>query len=430
MQLAKSIAKPLLLLALGVASPGHAADFACIDAPPLPAPDNHVVTISSIKELNSAVSELRSDTTIVIMPGRYQLTEALIILADNVTIRGATDTCDSVELIGPGMDNEQRNGIDHAIFINAKNTTIANLTAGEVYFHTIQINNESVAPRIYNVRLYNAGQQFIKANPVEFGIGVDYGVVEYSVMEYTDQPSLMDRNGSGTGYTNGVDVHAGEGWRISNNLFRNFHISDNADHLWNPAVLMFNGARDTITENNIFINVDRAIAYGIYDRDNDHSGGIIRNNMIMTKRNLYSNQRKRAADAPIILWDSPNTKVLHNTILTQENHPLSIELRFGSTNVEVINNIVDAPISHRDKQQFTARSNLLSASSDWFIDPASGNLRLRPEFNAVIEQVDRHKDAIYDIDRQQRPADNVDLGADEFIPQDPSLLLPTTGTQP
>jgi len=413
--IAKSILKPLVVLsALGFAGSVHATKHVCIDAPPLPAPDNRIVTVSSVKQLNRAVLELRKDTTILIEPGRYELTEAIEITTDNVTIRGAADNCSEVELIGPGMDNEQRNGLDHAIFIEAKNTTIAYLTAGEVYFHTIQINKAAVAPRIYNVRLFNSGQQFIKANPEKFGVGVDNGIVEFSVMEYTDGPSAIDRDGSGTGYTNGVDVHAGANWRISNNLFRNFHTPDNADHLWNAAVLMFNGARDTITENNVFINVDRAIAYGISDRDNDHSGGIIRNNMIAMEPNLYSEQRSSVADAPILVWDSPDTKVLHNTIINSGNVPLSVELRFDSTNVEVANNIADAPISHRNNRQFVAKNNVLSAKPNWFLEPAAGNLRLRPEYRETMDQVRRHKDAVYDVDRQKRPANKVVLGADQY----------------
>ena len=426
-----TILKQLIFLsALSFATHGHAGGHTCVHAPPLPAPENRIVTVSSVKELNRAVLELRNNTTILIEPGRYQLTESIAISADNVTIRGATDNCSSVELIGPGMDNEQRNGVDHAFWIDAKNTTIANLTAGEVYLHTVQINNRAVAPRIYNVRLYNSGQQFIKANPVNFGDGVDNGIVEYSIMEYTEQPSMIDRYGSGSGYTNGVDVHAGSDWRISNNLFRNFHTPDNADHLWNAAVLMFNGARNTITENNVFINVDRAIAYGLYDRspDHDHRGGVIRNNMVVMEPHLYTGQRSSIADAPIILWGSPDTRVLHNTILNNGNTPFSIELRFGSSNVEVANNIADAPVSHRDNLPFIDSNNLLSAKPNWFIDPAAGNLRLQPPYNVAINKARRHNDAIFDIDSRERPVDRANIGASEFDYRDHQhSIMPTSG---
>lgn len=388
----------------------------CMDAPPLPAPTNRVVTVDSERELYSALARLRNNTTIAIEPGHYNLTDVIAITADDVTIRGTVNDCSAVELIGPGMENKNRGGLDNAFWINAKNTTIANLSVGDVYFHTVQIHNQAYAPKIYNVRMFNAGQQFVKSNPVEFGVGVDDGVVEYSVMEYTDNPPVTDHNGSGTGYTNGVDVHAGSGWRISNNRFSNFHTPDNVDHLWNAAVLAWNGASDTITENNVFIDVDRAVAYGLNDRGFDHSGGIIRNNMVVMTPNLYSEYRASIADAPIVLWDSPDTKVLHNTILSSGNTPLAIELRFSSDNVEIANNIADAPVSHRDEKPFLSKNNLSTAEPNWFMNPAIGNLRLRPEESPPLNQTRRHKQAMYDADRQKRPVSRVDLGADEFTP--------------
>ena len=64
---------------------------------------------------------------------------------------------------------------------NVRGVTIANLTIRDVYFHPIILNAGTQAPLIYNVRLVDAGQQFIKANPDGAGGGVDNGIVEYSV---------------------------------------------------------------------------------------------------------------------------------------------------------------------------------------------------------------------------------------------------------
>ena len=91
-------------------------------------------------------------------------------------------------------------------------------------------------PWIYNVRLLDAGEQFIKGSSGGFGIGVDDGVVEYTIMAYTNGPPSTN-HGGGTGYTNGVDIHGGDGWLISNNLFKNFHTPDGSDHLWKPCGL-------------------------------------------------------------------------------------------------------------------------------------------------------------------------------------------------
>jgi hypothetical protein len=75
------------------------------------------------------------------------------------------------------------------------------------------LNAGAQSPLIHNVRLVNAGQQFIKASPDGAGGDVDNGIVEYSVMEY-DTTARDD-------YTNGVDVHTGDNWIIRHNLFRN-----------------------------------------------------------------------------------------------------------------------------------------------------------------------------------------------------------------
>jgi len=398
-----------LLLVIG-ANPVYAqvnSALECIAAPALPPPGNSI-RVSTEQELRRVVGSLEDNTTIVIAPGTYNLTHTISIEADNVTIRGELDDCDSVQLVGPGMRNQNYGDTRHGIWINASNTLIANLTVAEFFFQTIAINGTAQSPHIYNVRMINPGTQFVKANPIAFGEGVDNGIVEYSIMAFTDGPPVIDRNGGGSGYTNGVDVHAGANWRISNNRFSNFHTPDNSDNLVNPAVLVWNGASGTLTENNTFIDVDRAIAYGLIDRTNDHQGGVIRNNMIVQSPELYSAERKTKSDASIIVW-SPGTRVLHNTILNNGNAPNSIET------TEVSNNLTDAPIRHREQISFSSTNNMTSARTNWFVDPPSGNLRLRYGRTSILDKAERHELAQYDIDGLLRSVDSsVIIGASEL----------------
>ncbi len=383
----------LCCMLLPAAVMSHAiAATACVSAPEFPLSGSSVVTVASIDELHRAVGELRDNTTILIKPGQYALKGTLSITADNVTVTGGRNGCESVHLIGPGMDNSDHQGVRFGFWVNAENTTIANMTISDVYYHAIQIDGNSHAPHIHNVRLLDTGQQFIKSNPNASGGGVDKGVVEYSVMEYTQGTPKTNHDNSGIGYTNGVDVHAGEGWRISNNVFKHFHTPDTADHLWNAAVLMWRGARNTVTENNFFYNVDRAIAYGLGDTVNDHRGGVIRNNVIVMSQGLYSRKRRRSADAPIIVWQSPGTHVLHNTVVTNGNTPFAIESRFDDSGITLANNLTDAPVVHsegtlsrnvckfsgvcgRYLSRFEAQ-NVMHGQPGWFEDINSGNARL------------------------------------------------------
>ena len=198
----------------------------------LPAPTGTVVHVSTVAQLNSAVAAIASNTTIMIAPGTYPLTAPLYVNGTftNVGIRGATDNRDDVVLVGKGMTID--GGVPFGIWTggNVRGVTIANLTIRDVYSHPIILNAGTQTPLIHNLRLVNAGQQFIKANPDGAGGGVDNGIVEYTIIEYTST--------SRDYYTNGVDVHTGDNWIIRHNLFRNVRAPQG--QLAGPAILMWN----------------------------------------------------------------------------------------------------------------------------------------------------------------------------------------------
>ena len=74
-------------------------------APPLPAPTGTVVNVSTEAQLQSAVSAMSSNKTIVIAAGTYRLSSTLYVNGtfSNVGIRGATNNPADVVLIGSGM---------------------------------------------------------------------------------------------------------------------------------------------------------------------------------------------------------------------------------------------------------------------------------------------------------------------------------------
>lgn len=388
------------------------------DAAQLPISGVRIVNVSSEPQLQAAFGNLRDGDTIVLADGTYDLTGILTINnRQNVTIRGASGST-NVVLAGKGMDNRNHGGVLHAIWSNSTNTTIAHLTIRDTYDNPIIFNSGAQSPRVYSVRLVDAGSQFIKANPtdVNAGLGVNNGRVEYCVFEYTTRPP--NDHGAGVGYFNGISAHAADNWVIRGNLFKNLHNPDGTDYPWNPAVLFWRNSSNTVTEQNTFINVDRAVAYGLDHTTpfRDHSGGVIRNNFIYLEPGLLTAGRKQSSDGSIIVWNSPGTQVDHNTVLVNGNEFYAIEFRFATTTgAAARNNLTDAPIHRRDNADATLSGNLTSATPQMFVNPGAGDLHLRPAAASAINKAPPLGTVTNDFDGELRPAgSNADLGADEL----------------
>lgn len=389
----------------------------CLNKDKLPSVSGAIVNVSNVTELQSAISNLQDNTTILIKAGNYNLTTTLYIRKKNVVIRGDGANCEQTVLIGKGMDNASHGTVPHGIWSDAVNLAVMNLTIRDVYEHGILLNSGAQSPTVSNVQIFNTGQQFLKSNPTQYGIGVDNGVVTNSYFAYTNGTPATD-HGSGIGYTNGVDVHAGKNWRISGNRFESFHTPDSSSWWWNPAILIWNGASGTVVENNTFINVDRAIAFGLMERGGnfDHQGGVIRNNMIYYAPGLFSTNRKYDSDAAIIVWNSPGSAVVHNTILSNGNLNKSVEFRFDTTGGQAISNLVDVIIGNRNAGTFSQSGNFTGATSSMFQDVSSGNLRLLSTATSVINKISRSDLAPTDIDGNARGSSGavVDIGAHEY----------------
>jgi hypothetical protein len=374
-------------------------------APPLPAPSGNVVRVSTEPELQAAVRNLASDTTILIAPGTYHLTNTLYVglrSLTNVALRGATNRRDDVVLVGPGMTNGNFGNTPYGIWTGegVQGILIANLTIRDFYSHPIILNAGTASPRIYNVRLADGGEQLVKSNPdPAAGKGIDNGIVEYSVLEYSDT--------SRDWYTNAVDVHGGTGWIIRHNLFRNIRAP--FGQLAGPAILMWRGSHDTIVDGNTFVNCQREIAFGLDDiAGYEHTGGIIKNNFIY--RDTWV-----SGDAGITLWDSASAQVLHNSILISGTYSNAIEYRFPDTaGVLIANNLVDGAIASRDGATATLVNNSTAATPALFVNPSAGDLHLAATATGAIDTAVPVAGAATDWDGEPRSQSAPDLGADEI----------------
>ncbi len=407
-----------------VASPG--------DAPQLPITGTRIVNIANETQLQTAMGDLQNGDTLLLTNGTYSLTSSLYVNGrNNVTIRGLSGST-NVTLVGKGMNNSNYGAVPFGIWSNGTNTTVAHLTIRDTWDNEIIFNPGAQSPHVYGVRLLNAGSQFIKSNPTDAaaGAGVNNGVVEYCRFEYTGSPP--NDHGSGAGYFNGISAHAAQDWVVRGNLFKNLHNPDSAAYLWNPAVLFWRHSVGTITEQNTFIDVDRAVAYGL---DNttpyfDHAGGAVRNNFVYLAPGLMSASRKAGSDGSIIAWNSPGTLIDHNTVLLNANEFYAVEFRFATTtNGAARNNLGDAPVHLRDSATATLSGNLANAVPAMFADPAAADLHLLWTATNAIDKAPALTAVTNDFDGEARPRGaNADIGADEFSTNAPPVITSFTLT--
>ena len=400
------------------ASPGN--------APQLPITGARIVNVATEPQLQTAMGNLQNCDTLLLADGTYNLTGSLYINGpDNVTIRGTAGST-NVVLAGKGMDNSNYGNVPFGIWSNGTNTTIAHLTIRDTWDNEIIFNPGAQSPHVYCVRLINAGSQFIKSNPtsVTNGVGVNNGVVEYCWFEYTGSPPAD--HGAGVGYFNGISAHAAQNWTVRGNLFKNLHNPDGTAYPWNPAVLFWRHSADTVTEQNTFINVDRAVAYGLENTVPyfDHAGGEVRNNFVYLAPGLLSANRKASSDGSIIAWNSPGTQVDHNTLLLNSNEFYAVEFRFPTTtNGTVRNNLADAPVHLRDSATATQSGNLPSAVPGMFANPAAADLHLLPSATNAIDKAPTLGTVTNDFDGDPRPKGaGSDIGADEFTTNAPPRI--------
>ncbi len=374
--------------------------------------------MATVPELQAAVANLESNTTILIADGTYNLNNTLNIRdVTNVAIRSQSGNREAVVLRGRGMSNPAHGNVPHVIAVyDASNVLIADMTLRDAYYHLIQIHGEADADGVHmhNLHLIDAGEQFIKGSTAgPPGPYADGGEVSCSVIEYTDRAR--------SDYTNGVDVLAGSDWVIRDNVFRNIRAP--LGQLAGPAILMWRNSLDTIVERNLFVECDRAIALGLSSPDAnsrngetvyDHQGGIIRNNMIY---------REGPGDIGITVNYARDVEISHNTVILNGTFPWgAIEYRFAATDAAIHNNLTDAPIWRRNGGNAVITGNLTTAQLDWFVDPDSGDLHLR-RGTPPVDTAPAVASVADDFDGAPRPYGSAaDIGADEYA-EPPSGFL-------
>ena len=370
--------------------------FALLLIQPLAA---RAVTVSTAQELLQAVDRANQggDTEILLENGTYRLDRMLWVEADNLRVRGLSGDRDSVIITGQGMAG----GVTHIFNVAGSNFQVSDVTLRDVSQHAIQTQPSADAPQMRNLHILDTGEQMVKIAWDEGSPSAttDNGLLEHCLLEYS----------AGIGpqyYIGGIDCHAGKNWVVRGNVFRYIRSpeADLAEH----AIHFWSWAENTLVENNLILDCDRGIGFGLGDRG--HRGGMIRNNMI------HHRDRGDRADVSISLESAPGAQVCNNTIIHEHPYPNAIEYRFGQTrNVLIANNLTNAAITARDGASADLRNNVASARPDWFADQAGGNLHLSGPVPEVVDKAMPIPGLDSDFDGQPRPNGPApDIGADEI----------------
>ena len=141
----------------------------------------------------------------------------------------------------------------------------------------------------------------------------------------------------------------------------------------------------------------------------DHSGGLIRNNVIV---NLNS-----WADEAIEANAARDLRIEHNTVFIEGHTPWAMSVRFEGADALVRNNLTNRRIFLRNGGRATLDGNVQHAQQSWFVDPARANMRLTPFGRPAVDAGVAIPDALEDFDRAARPIDRApDAGAFEVRP--------------
>jgi len=361
------------------------------------------VIVNNVSQLFNAVEIANNggENEILLQDGEYVLSNMLWISADNVIIRSLSGNRDAVIIRGAGGMN---GGVSHIFNVPGSEFVVRDMTIGWVANHAIQIhgNNNSSNTIISNLHIVDTFEQMVKIsyNPTSPHRSRN-GLMENCLLEYSTNVGPQY-------YIGGIDGHQTTNWTVRGNTFRNIislsnDLAEHAIHFWSDS-------HGTIVENNIIINCDRGIGFGMGSRG--HQGGIIRNNMI-----YHDAHHQNTADVGIGLENASEAWVYNNTIHFEQNYPNAIEYRFSGTHSGIIaNNLTNKSIASRDGGDAILQTNLTNAQASWFINVGSGNLHLSSPILAVVDQGSLIQGLTGDIDGDARPqGGGIDIGADEYL---------------
>lgn len=341
--------RTVLFFVLFISASARAAVHVAVDTVP-----------SLYAAINQASGRVGKDTVIALADGIYTLPRPLRISGNNVTLRSESGDPTTVVLVGSGM--RKTAGVDNLIEVSGKHVALIGLTLREAGNHLIQLRGEQDADhfRLLNCVLQDSYEQLMKVSGKPSGEpSADYGVVQNTRFEYTDAlgPNF---------YIGGIDMHGGKNWLIERNHFRN--IASPSESIAEFAIHLWTGSADNVVKDNVIINSDRGIGFGLTEKWVRHNqGGEITGNII-----LHLRPSDPFSDVGIGLESSPGTLVSGNFIYMTHSYPNAIEYRFSETrDVVIIGNVTNKAITSRNGGEALVEGNQTASFTTTAIDYAA-----------------------------------------------------------
>jgi hypothetical protein len=219
---------------------------------------------------------------------------------------------------------------------------------------------------------------------------------------------VVGRAGAG-----GIDVQHGAAWTIRHNLLRRIALNGAVAR---PAITLWNDSATSVIDGNVILNCQGGITLGQVDNaGTDHTGGIIRNNMIARAAN-------KSGGPAITLAHAPGTQVLHNSVLLAGTYPWAIDARATDTvDLTIANNLLDGTVSLRQGASGQVTHNDVAFAA-LFVDPVNADLHLKLPAAAAVGAGIALPGATVDFDGDTRPTTTApDLGADQVSAAAPVL---------
>ncbi|MDP7289459.1 MAG: GDSL-type esterase/lipase family protein [Phycisphaerae bacterium] len=374
-------------------------------APKLPAPKGQVIKVSSVRQLFDATKNVRPGGTIVMAPGRYNISRRVGITTDGVTLRGATGNRRDVVIDGDGIG-------ELVAFTKCSDVTAADLTIQNAKWNGFKIDSETGVQRlrIYNCVIRNIWQRGVKGVIVPEKDRAKTQPrncrVEYCLF-YNDRPKKFGddeadapKNFNGN-YVGGLDVMYAKGWTISDNVFVNIQGRTREGR---GAIFLWHETEDCIVERNIIVDCDKGVSLGNSYMPKNRAVKlharrcIVRNNFIT-----------RAPEGCIEAANTADCKIYNNTIHDPKNRMRRLLRVLGQREGLVASgNIFSGPAPPG-----VPPGNLVKDLTSAFADPKGGNLHLKKPLSEVVDRAPKLAEVSDDIDGAKRGS-KPDLGADEL----------------